>query len=171
MTADPLNPFAPGVIADPYPLYRRLRDEDPVHWIEPWGPWFLTRYADVVAAQRDPRLIKRNYPTAPVDRLPPEAQADLEPSLRILTVDLAYADPPDNTQLRAPVGQALSARGVEALRRRIQVIVDELIDAVADAGRMDVIDDFAYPLPTLVGASLVGVPHEDLEQVRRWSED
>src|SRR5215216_3533455 len=166
MTADPLNPFAPGVIADPYPLYRRLRAEDPVHWVEPWGPWVVTRYADVVAALRDPRLSVTG-PTAAIERLPTTVQEDLQPYFRIMSMALIYLDPPAHTRLRAPLNRAFTPRVVESLRPRIQAIADELLDAVCPAGRLDVLHDFAHPLAALSGAAMLGVPNDDMTTIKR----
>jgi cytochrome P450 len=165
--ADTYGLFAPETRADPYPLYHRLRAEDPVHWVEPWGPWVVTRYADVVAALRDPRLSVTG-PTAAIERLPAVVQEDLRPYFNIMSMALIYSDPPAHTRLRAPLNRAFTPRAVESLRPQIQAIADDLLDAVCAAARLDVLHDFAHPLAALSGAAMLGVPRDDMATIKRW---
>jgi len=126
-------------LADPYSHYRALRESDPVHWDETRGSWLLTRYRDVAAALRDD------------DNL----SAEQGPAFSMLVTD-----PPDHTRLRSLVSKAFTARTVRQLSGRIQEIIDELLDAVVGRGEMEVIADFAYPLPITVIAELIGVEPE-----------
>src|SRR5215204_5602696 len=165
--ADVYGLFSPETRADPYPLYRRLRAEDPVHWVEPWGPWVVTRYADVVAALRDPHLSVTG-PTATIERLPAIVQEDLRPYFQVMSMALIYSDPPAHTRLRAPLNRAFTPRAVESLRSQIQAIADNLLDAVGSTGRLDVLHDFAHPLAALSGAAMLGVPRDDMATIKRW---
>ena len=159
------DPMDAAFIADPYPTYARLRVEDPVHR-SPLGLWVVTRYDDVATLLRDPRLLKA--PSSDV------AAARFGVAVPLTMLDM---DPPDHTRLRGLVSQAFTPRAVEALRPRIQQIVDELlanIDARRDVARarpIDLIEQFAYPLPVIVICELLGVPLADHERFRSWSLD
>jgi cytochrome P450 len=153
------NPFLPEFIADPYPLYHRLRIEDPVHW-SPMGFWVLTRYDDVTMALRDPRFGRAGFDELLRARFG-ESGFDLS---------MLFRDPPDHTRLRMLVSKAFTPRVVEGLRPRIQQVVDGLLDAVHPARAMNVIADLAYPLPVTVICEMLGVPGGDRARFRQWSE-
>ena len=171
MTAVQYNPSLPAVQADPYPLYKRLREEDPVHWSEALDAWVLTRYDDVVAILRDPRFSADRRGAR--NRYAQEAMAAAEehggPLARANT--MLTADPPEHTRMRLLISKAFLPRAVEKLRPHIQDIADELLDAAQDPGRLDVLLDFAVPLPMIVIAELMGVPTADRAQFKRWSDD
>lgn len=156
------NPMDPAFVADPYPTYHRLRAEDPVHH-SPLGFWILTRYDDVAMALRDPRLAKEAIAAFIAARF-----GRAVPALGLSMLD---RDPPDHTRLRSLVSKAFTPRVVEGLRPHIQEIVDGLLDRVQDAGAMDLIEQFAYPLPVIVICELLGVPVEDHERFKGWSLD
>jgi len=157
------NPFSGDFRADPYPGLHALRAHDPVHFIDIPGLWFLTRYDDVVAALRDPRLSAERFQLT----LPEMQSSALISSLSTM---MLLRDPPHHTRLRALVSKAFTPRIVENLRPRIQEIVDRLIDAVQPAGRMELMQDLAAPLPVVVIAQLLGIPVEDRAQFKRWSD-
>jgi cytochrome P450 len=164
------DPRRPEVIADPYPALRRLRDEDPVHRSEVLGGWVLTRYADVRAALADPRLSADRI-TPFLARQARSGRDEIGPLARQVGRWVVFTDPPTHTRLRGLLNRAFTSRTVERLRPRIETIVAELLDRVQDRGRMDLIHDFAYPLPVTVIAELMGVPHEGLERLKRWSDE
>jgi cytochrome P450 len=157
------NPMDPEFIADPNPTYRRLRAEDPVHE-HPLGFWVLTRYEDVVASLRDPRMLKEALPDFVAKRL--GAQTVAKGSISMLD-----RDPPDHTRLRGLVSKAFTPRVVETLRPHVQDIVNGLLDRVASRGEMDLIEDFAYPLPVIVICEMLGVPVKDQERFKQWGTD
>ena len=156
------NPMDPEFVADPYPTYHRLRAEDPVHH-SPLGFWVLTRYEDVVAALRDPRLVKE-----PIAAFVAARFGAAMPAMGLSMLD---RDPPDHTRLRGLVNKAFTPRVVEALRPHIQKIVDGLLARVEGAGTMDLIEEFAYPLPVTVICQMLGVPVEDRERFKQWGLD
>ena len=121
------NPMDPEFLADPYPMYHRLRTEDPVHH-SPLGFWVLTRYEDVVAALRDPRLAKEAIAAFVAARF----GMTVPPGLGLSMLD---RDPPDHTRLRSLVSKAFTPRVVEVLRPHIQQIVDGLLARVRGRGR------------------------------------
>ncbi len=154
------DPVSPAAKSNSYPAYAHLRASQPVHCVTlPSGGrrWLITRYDDAQRALCDPRLVK----TRPFDDLPDE--------VRSLTKSMISSDPPDHTRLRALVRKAFSPRLVERLRPRVQQITDQLLEAIAPAGWMDLIDDYAFPLPIMVITELLGVPSADSAQFRIWS--
>ena len=156
---------SPEFLADPYPLYQRLRAADPVH-LSPWGDWYLTRYADVTMALSDPRFC-RESPGGPN----PLSSEQREPTAldRMMTMWMIYRDPPGHTRLRGLVNKAFTPQMVEGLRPRIESIVGDLLDDVRDAGSMDIIADLAYPLPVIVISEMLGVPVADRGRLKGWS--
>jgi cytochrome P450 len=156
------NPMDPAFIADPYPTYHKLRADDPVHQ-SPLGFWVLTRYEDVVNSLRDPRLAKEAIAAFVAARF-----GTAVPAMGLSMLD---RDPPDHTRLRSLASKAFTPRVVETLRPRIQKIVDGLLDEAERAGSMDLIEQFAYPIPVVVICEMLGVPVEDHEQFRAWGQD
>ena len=157
------NPMDPEFLADPYPTYHRLRAEDPVHQ-SPLGFWVLTRYEDVSAVLRDPRFIKEPLAALVAARF----GADVPRGMGLSMLD---RDPPDHTRLRALVSKAFTPRVVEGLRPRIREIVDGLIVRAQAVGAMDLIEEFAYPIPVNVICEMMGVPVQDHERFKGWSLD
>ncbi len=157
------NPFDPGFRIDPYSTYRRLRSEDPIHR-SPLGALVLSRYADCVAVLKDRRW-SSDFRNA--------EQPGFEPDLDILgdSRPFLFLDPPDHTRLRGLVSRAFTPRVVEGLRSRIQELVDDLLERVAPGGQMDVIRDVAYPLPVTVISEMLGVPPDDHETFKGWSQE
>jgi cytochrome P450 len=157
------NPLMPEFHSNPYPFYRALREEDPVH-LSPLGFWVCTRYDDAVMILRDPRFGR-------------EGMAKLMEARLGLTQDtsrardMLFQDPPDHTRLRALVSRAFTPRVVEVMRPHIQEIVDGLLDRVDGARAMDVIEDLAYPLPVTVICEMLGVPAADQDIFKTWSTD
>ena len=142
-------------IEDPYRTYEQLRQKDPVHRMRLIEAWALTRYEDVQDVLIDHKRFtnaERNY-----DYMQYRTFLDL--------------DPPDHTRLRGLVSKAFTPRAVRELGPRIQGLVDELLDAVAGKSRIDLISDFAFPLPVIVIAEMLGVPAEDRARFREWSDD
>jgi cytochrome P450 len=158
------NPLLPEFHANPYPFYRRLREEDPVH-LSRLGVWILTRYEDAVMVLRDPRFGREGIAELQEARL---GAARARPKN---SRDMLFRDPPDHTRLRALVSRAFTPRVVEEMRPHIQEIVDGLLDRVEGSGGMDVIEDLAYPLPVRVICEMLGVPTSDQEVFRQWSAD
>src|SRR3990172_11841135 len=164
------TPFAPEAHATPYPLYQQLRESDPIHWSELLDGWILTRYDDVVAVLKDPRFsADRRRARNRFVQQALIAQEQAGPLAQANT--MLSSDPPEHPRRRGLVSKAFTFKAVEAMRPRIQQIVDELLDGVQDKGRMDVIWDLGYPLPVIVIAELLGVPPERRDTFKRWSDD
>jgi hypothetical protein len=161
----------PDIRANPYPFYARLRTQAPVHWDEALGFWVLTRYADVAAAFNDPRFSRAQGLMGGFKRLPEAEQKIAAPVYHTYARSMPYTDPPYHTRLRGLVNKAFTPRVVERLRPYIQKVADELLDAVAAKGRMEAIRDLAYPLPLIVIAEMLGLPVEDRQRFKKWSDD
>ncbi|MES9522981.1 cytochrome P450 family protein [Streptomyces capoamus] len=163
-------PYAdPGFVADPFPLYRRLREDGPVRRAVIAGgldAWLVTRYEDGLAALSDPRL-SSDVRDATDPRLAGQLPAFERESLMS---SMLRSDPPDHTRLRRLVSKAFTARRVAMLRPRIQEITDRLLDAVVPAGRAELVADFALPLPVTVISELLGVPVDDRHDFQRWTD-
>src|SRR5262249_3229017 len=155
------NPFDPAVMAAPYPYYHRMRERDPVHWSHAIRTWFLTRHADVVELLRDDRFS--------ADRTLSERFRPPPPHRRRPGKSMLVVDPPDHTRLRNLVNKAFTPRMVERLRPRIEAITTEILDRVAGVDGFDLVTDFAYPLPAIVLAEMLGVPAKDRMAFQQWS--
>jgi cytochrome P450 len=175
MAVDALTDFdtkmgSAGFFADPYPLYHQLRADQPIFWSERWGCWLLTRYHDVHACLRAGAAYSNvGRQAAMPRRLPTERQAGLRALTSHYSSGLSNQDPPAHTRLRGLVNRAFTPRVVANLSQRIQQIVDELLERLELDTPIDVIREYAYPLPAIVIAELLGLPAEDREQFRAWS--
>ena len=148
----------PEVLANPYPLFQRLRRQDPVHWDPFLHAWVVTRYADVLevlqnfSADRTPT--PNNWTRWDCRRLSPIAQ--------VMVKQMLFMDAPAHTRLRALASKAFTPARVEQLRAHIQDIANRLSIQVEDnKAEMDVIADLAEPLPAIVTAEMLGVPVSD----------
>src|SRR6266403_2267002 len=157
----------PEVLADPYPLYRRLQTESPVHWDPYLHAWVVTRYADVITVLHD----------FSADRTPTPEQfaamglSELGPIAQVMMRQMLFMDAPAHTRLRGLASMAFTPARVEVLRSHIRDIVDDLIGPLLCTGFMDVINDLAAPLPAIVTAEMFGVPTSDCERLKAWSAD
>jgi pimeloyl-[acyl-carrier protein] synthase len=157
----------PEVLADPYPLYHRLRREDPVHWDPFLHSWVVTRYTDVVRVLRD--FSAQRAPTA--EQLTALGLEALNPVARVMVKQMLFLDPPEHARIRSLASAAFTPQRVGALRSHIREIVRDLLAKVRRNGRMDVIADLAEPLPCIVSAEMLGVPVEGHHQLKLWSQD
>jgi pimeloyl-[acyl-carrier protein] synthase len=157
----------PEVLANPYPLYQRLRTEAPVHWDPFLHAWVVTRYVDVVRVLHD----------FSADRTPTPEQLQrinlsaLTPIAAVMVKQMLFLDAPAHTRLRSLASSAFTPARVRVLRSHIQQIADTLIDAAmaAQGRQMDIIAEFAEPLPAIVTAEMLGVPISDHRQLKDWT--
>jgi len=163
--------LTPEYLANPYRYYAQLRDTEPVHWSERLNAWVLTRYEDVRAALKNPHLISGRRVSSYAGSLPAETRGEMAPLFYQFDTWIGNMDPPDHTRLRRLVNVAFTARMVENLRSDIEQLVHELLDSLATQGQLEFVRDFAYPLPAIVIARMLGVPSESREQFMKWSDD
>ncbi len=157
----------PEVLADPYPLYHRLRSEDPVHWDPYLHAWVVTRYQDVLQVFQ--RFSADRTPTP--EKLAAMGMEQLSPIARVMVRQMLFLDPPQHSRVRGLAAVAFTPRRVERLREHIQEITDRLVEAVIERGEMEVMEELANPLPAIVTAELLGVPTGDHQLLKRWSQD
>ncbi|HUG79750.1 MAG TPA: cytochrome P450, partial [Burkholderiales bacterium] len=169
MTLD-YRPDDPAVVADPFPLYRRMQDEDPAHWSPRLKAWVLTRYEDVKRVCLDSRMSS--------DRLRPffAAQAAAEAArmadlIRYLTLWMVFRDPPEHTRLRRLAAKVFNVRSIHALRPNVEALTAWLLERIGERREFDFIVDFAGPLPALVIMDMLGVPREELGRLKRLSDE
>src|ERR1051325_3891760 len=153
-------------LADPFPLYRALREHDPIHRM-PDGSYFLSRYDDCAAVYRDPDTwssdkthdFRPNFGDSPLNEHP--------------TTSLVFNDPPYHTRVRKLLAPAFAPRALAALQPRIEALVDWLIDRAlarcADGGAIDLIEDFAAAIPVQLIGDMLGVPPDERAPLRGWS--
>lgn len=155
----------PEVLANPYPLFQQLREEDPVHWDPFLHAWVVTRYADVLEVLH----------TFSADRTPtPEQLAamgleHLSPIAQLMVKQMLFMDASAHARLRGLASVAFTPARVNDLKSHIQKIVNDLLDAVQNQGQMDVMTDLAEPLPAIVTAEMLGVPVSDRHKLKTWS--
>lgn len=166
--------FAPDVIADPYAYFGRLREEDPVHWNAKYELWVLTRYDDVVWLVRHPeRFSSEVFKRDPRPPYPPIPEADMElySFVREFFGDFfIQRDRPSHTEMRAVVHGYFTPGAMEAWRPMVQAAVKDLLDEAEAKGGMDVMQDFATPLPVLVIAQMLGLPRQDRRFIRELAQ-
>ena len=157
----------PEVLANPYPLYRQLREEAPVHWDPYLHAWVVTRYADVVEVLHRFNAARTPSP----ERLEALGMGEITPIAAVMVRQMLFLDQPDHGRVRRLASAAFTPRRVERLRLHIRQIAERLVEDMAAAPRFDVMSGLANPLPAIVTAELLGVPTSDHELLKNWSQD
>ncbi|MFI9742456.1 cytochrome P450 [Streptomyces sp. NPDC052494] len=163
MSVIELGEYGADFTANPYPYYAKLRDSGPVHEVrmpDGFQFWLVVGHEEGRAALADPRLAKS---PSVIGVRPPEED--------VIGVHLLGADAPDHTRLRRLVAGVFTGRRVEALRPRIERLTQDLADAMEPAGRADLVESYAFPVPITVICELLGVPAEDRDTFRHWSNE
>jgi unspecific monooxygenase len=169
------DPYSPEFLEDPYPFYARIREESPVFYDPSWELTFFARHADVTTILKDRDRFGRDFrhrlDVSEVDqdlyrRIYPPQWPTWTRYIRESFIDL---EPPRHTRLRRLVSQAFTRRSSEAFRPRLEQAADRILDRVLEQGSMEVIDDYATPIPVAMIAELMGIPGQDHEQLLRWS--
>ena len=162
--------YCDGKLGDIYPLFHRLQQEDPVHWCEPLNGWMITRYDDVQAGLRDP-LLASDRISLSMNAMPEPLRTEMSPLGAHVSNWLGFTDPPKHTRMRKLIMRVFTPRLAENMGGRIERIVNDLIDWVQPCGKMDLIADFAFPLPASVICEILGIPMDHQDRFRRWAED
>src|SRR5258706_13661389 len=164
------RPDAPEFLRDPFPLYRRLREEDPVHWSPRLKAWVLTRYDDCKAVLLDKEIssarLRPYFAT-----LPGAEAARIGEIIRYLTHWMVFRDPPEHTRLRRLTSKVFNLQSMNAMRPAAEELTRWLFDRIGERRDIDFVADFAGPLPALVIMAMLGVPKEELAKVKRMSDD
>jgi pimeloyl-[acyl-carrier protein] synthase len=157
----------PEVLANPYPLYHKLRSEDPVHWDRFLHTWVVTRYPDVLNVLHSFSADRTPSP----EQLTAMGLSGLNAIAQVMVKQMLFMDAPAHTRLRGLASVAFTPQKVRKLKSHIQEIANALLDRVQARGEMDIIADFAAPLPAIVTAEMLGVPTEDHSDLKKWSAD
>jgi cytochrome P450 len=157
----------PEVLANPYPLYRRLREEAPVQWDPYLHAWVVTRYADVVDVLHHFNAARTPDP----DRLAALGMGELTPVAAVMVRQMLFLDQPAHGRVRRLASAAFTPRRVAVLREHIRQIAEGLVDRLGGASRLEVMAGLAAPLPAIVTAEMLGVPTTDHERLKSWSQD
>ena len=155
----------PKVLANPYPLFRRLREEDPVHWDPFLHAWVVTRYADVLEVLHSYSADRTPTP----DQLASMGLAHLGPIAQLMVQQMLFMDAAQHTRLRGLASRAFTPARIGVLRSHMVEIVDALLDDFQARGSMDAIADLGEPLPAIITAEMLGVPVEDRHRLKHWS--
>jgi len=169
MVAPNLDLKHPDNLQNPYPLFRWLRDNDPVHWSESLRGWAVSRYEDVLAILQRPRAFSADR----FRRLSEEFRSNrpaVQDVVRLLRDWLVFRDPPDHTRMRRLLHNTFTPRELDRMRPRIQRVVDDLLDRMNPDGATEFVREFAFPLPASVIAIMLGCPAEDIDDLKRWSD-
>lgn len=161
----------PAVVADPFPDLAAIRAGDPVHWSVRHRAWLITSYKECAAAHTDPRLSSDRM-TPMLRRLEERrASPQLIAMVSVLAAWMTFKDGEDHRRLRRLVNRAFTPRVVALMRDQVAAIADALIDDLPASGAVDLVPAFAYPLPAIVIAEMLGVPSEDRDRFKSWSSD
>jgi cytochrome P450 len=171
MIVTQFDPLAPEFIANPYPVYEQLRATTPIFWHDASRMWFFTAHEDVDALLRDRRFGRTilHLMSREAAGLPPVPE-HMKPFRKLSDHSMFDKEPPEHTRLKSLVHKVFTPRRVEMLRTRIQAQTDVLLDVAEAQGGMDLLEDFATPLPVTVIAELLGVPEADRHHLRPWSQ-
>jgi cytochrome P450 len=165
------RPEDPATLADPYPLFARMRDEDPCHWSPRLRSWVLTRYADVKAMCLDRDGVSSDRLRPYFASLPGSETARITDIIRYLSLWMVFKDPPEHTRLRRLIGKVFSTRAMQAMRPRVEQIAAHLLQGLDGREQIDLVADYAGPLPCLVIMAMLGVPTASLAEVKRMSDE
>jgi cytochrome P450 len=160
------NPLDPSAHSDPYPMYRRLRETDPVH-LTPFGFYVLSRYADVMTFARSNRVVSSFHEDASWAKRRGGPDSSIVSSTRSW---MLMTDNVPHRRIRGLINHVFTARAIEALRPRIEGLVEEFLAPVVDGEPFDLIDTMALPLPVTVICEMIGLPAEHRAQCRHWTE-
>jgi len=164
------RPEDPAFLADPFPLFARMRDEDPCHWSPRLKSWVLTRYDDVRAVCTGQQMSSDRLRPF-FETLPSTAAGRIACLVRYLSLWMVFRDPPDHTRLRRLASRVFTLKAMRAMRPNVEAITAHLLAQIGERGEFDFISAFAAPLPALVIMDLLGVPRAELARIKRLSDD
>ncbi len=163
--------LAPGLIENPFPYYRELREQRPVHWNERWRGWIVALYDDVYKGLHDPRMLADTVTPYFQTRLTQEEREHFALIYDVLNSWAVFVDPPKHTMLRRIFARSFTPKSVETMRGVVERFVDEFLDSWSGRTDIDLIGDFGFPLPANVIATIIGAPREDLVRFQHWSHE
>jgi hypothetical protein len=158
-------------LADPFPTYQRMRDEEPAYWSAQLKAWVLTRYDDVKRVCLDTERMSSDRLRPFFGTLPSAEAARMAELIRILTLWMVFRDPPVHTRLRRLASRVFHVRSIHALRPNVEALTAWLLERIGERREFDFIAEFAGPLPALVIMDMLGVPRDELPRLKRLSDE
>jgi len=152
--------FSDEIVQDPYPTYARMHEEGPLHYVEvanKWAVWSIFSHAECSSVAKDPRLSAKRAKQMLLP-LPLSRQSEFSELARMLSLWLIFMDPPEHTRLRKLLNKGFSAAAVEGLRPQAEAIVDQMLKPLQHASEVDLMHQFANPMPVRIISELLGVP-------------
>ena len=165
------RPEHPAILANPFALFDQMRTEDPVHWSPRLKSWVLTRYDDIKRVCLEPARMSSDRLRPFFASIPSEEAKKIGDIMRYLSLWMVFKDAPEHTRLRRLTGKVFHNKSMQAMRPQVEDIAQRLIGRIGDKTEFDFISEFAGPLPCLVIMAMLGVPREDLAQVKRMSDE
>lgn len=165
------RPEDPAILGNPYPLFSRMRAEDPVHWSPRLKSWVLTRYDDVKRVCLEPEQMSSDRLRPFFATVPGEEARKITDIMRYLSLWMVFKDAPEHTRLRRLTSRVFHNKSMQAMRPQVESIAHWLLERIGDREEFDFVGEFAGPLPCLVIMAMLGVDREDLEKVKRMSDE
>ncbi|MGO9120710.1 MAG: cytochrome P450, partial [Desulfomonilaceae bacterium] len=165
--------FTDEFVQDPYPTFRRLLEEGPLHFVDVsggmWGVWAVFSHADCLAVLKDPRLSAKRTDHM-LFTLPTSRQGEFKEVVRMLGQWMLFIDAPEHTRLRKLMNKGFGQSVAEALRPQVERIVSRILDPLGNVSSADLVHELAYPMPVRVISELLGVPEKLHDAFLRWSD-
>ncbi len=163
--------FSDEILQDPYPTYARLHEEGPLHYLDvgnKWAVWSIFSHAECSSIAKDTRLSAKRAQQMLLP-LPLSRQAEFSELARMFGLWLIFMDPPEHTRLRKLLNKGFSAAAVEGLRPQAEAIVDQMLKPIQDGSEIDLMREFANPMPVRIILEMLGIPQEHRETFVDWS--
>jgi cytochrome P450 len=163
--------FTGEILQDPYPTYSRLLEEGPIHYVEvagKWAVWSVFSHAECLVVAKDPRCSAKRAQQMLLP-LPFSRQAEFKELARLLSLWLIFMDPPEHTRLRKLLNKGFSQMAVEALRPQMEAIVDRMLKPLKHGSEVELMLEFANPMPVRVISEMMGVPEALHGTFVNWS--
>ncbi len=163
--------FTDEILQDPYPAYARLHEEGPLHYLDvdgKWALWSIVSHAECSSAAKDPRLSAKRSQQM-ILSLPLSSQSEFRELARMLGLWLIFMDPPEHTRLRKLLNKGFSPAAIEGLRPQVEAIVDEMLKPLQHGDEIDLMREFANPMPVRIILEMLGIPHQLRDTFVNWS--
>lgn len=163
--------FNDEILQDPYPTYTRLLEEGPLHYVDvgsKWPVWAIFAHAECSALAKDPRCSAKRAQQLLLS-LPLSRQAEFSELVRMFSLWLIFMDPPEHTRLRKLLNKGFSPAAIEALRPQVESLVDRMLKPLKPGMEVDLLSEFAYPMPVSVISEMMGVPEALHGKFADWS--
>jgi cytochrome P450 len=163
--------FSDEILQDPYPTYARLHEEGPLHYVQvgaKWAVWSIFSYAECSSIAKDPRLSAKRAQQLLMS-LPISRQSEFKELARMLGLWLIFMDPPEHTRLRKLLNKGFSPAAIEGLRPQVESIVDRMLKPLARGTEIDLMREFANPMPVRIILEMLGIPQELRDTFVDWS--